>query len=140
MHHLLLFSALAASRNRSSRLEIHVHIACMDSADAYLVHPSPVCVPLADICPLLAACCWQVSVLLWPDGHIAHFPRGTTAGEVLRRLGSISVQGAAVGGGGQGAAERQPWEVVNVNNRLVEEGTPLQDGDVLVLSRELLQL
>lgn len=35
---------------------------------------------------------------------------------------------------------QQVRRLVNVNNRLVPEETPLSDGDLVVLSRELLKI
>ena len=36
----------------------------------------------------------DVMVLVWPGGRIEQFPRGTTAGNVIQRLGYIEIQGS----------------------------------------------
>jgi ppGpp synthetase/RelA/SpoT-type nucleotidyltranferase len=66
----------------------------------------------------------DVMVLVWPSGKILRVPRGTTAGTVAQREG----------GGTTGVRRRRG--VVNVNNRLVPEGTSLEDGDYVVLTQE----
>ena len=134
----------------------------------------------------------DVMVLVWPGGRIEQLPRGTTAGEVVARLGSIQILAPASGEGadsGTRAGEDPPWpptpcatglslachfpqatrllppalpappsvlvptsaplictarppprDLVNVNNRLVPGDTPLADGDLVVLTRELLKI
>ncbi|DBA73503.1 TPA: hypothetical protein ACH3X1_011529 [Trebouxia sp. C0004] len=70
----------------------------------------------------------EVMILIWPAGEFKRLPRGTTASEIVHD---------------QGWAQRSGDEfsrLVNVNNRLVPENTVLQDGDFLVLSRELLTI
>lgn len=73
----------------------------------------------------------DVYVLLWPDARITCFPRGTTAADVLAEKGWIEIDG------------NRPScfpPVVNVNNQLVPEETVLQDGDVLVMTREKIRV
>eukprot|EP00887_Chlorella_sp_A99_P008297 scaffold12.g8297.t1 len=92
----------------------------------------------------------DVMVLVWPGGRIEQFPRGTTAGTVVRRLGRIEIQqpsaavAAAANGGrstrGRAGPAPASRDLVNVNNRLVPADTPLSDGDLVVLSRELLKI
>ncbi|KAL0045856.1 hypothetical protein WJX82_006850 [Trebouxia sp. C0006] len=70
----------------------------------------------------------EVMILIWPAGEFKRLPRGTTASKIVHD---------------QGWAQRSGDEfsrLVNVNNRLVPENTVLQDGDFLVLSRELLKI
>ncbi|KAL0043308.1 hypothetical protein WJX79_001115 [Trebouxia sp. C0005] len=70
----------------------------------------------------------EVMILIWPAGEFKRLPRGTTASEIVHD---------------QGWAQRSGDEfsrLVNVNNRLVPENTVLQDGDFLILSRELLTI
>jgi len=75
----------------------------------------------------------DVTVLLWPKGSVVRLPRGTTAGEILAKQGEIEIL-ASGRDGGRGRA------LVNVNNRLVPENTPLHDGDMVILSRDLLTI
>lgn len=76
-------------------------------------------------------------------------PPSPPAGAVIRDLGLIEIQpdAAAVknGGGGSSAAldpgsQPPPGLLVNVNNRLVPEETPLIDGDYVVLSRDRVRI
>lgn len=66
----------------------------------------------------------DVMVLVWPSGKILRVPRGTTAGAVARREGCIGRRSG----------------IVNVNNRLVPEGTSLEDGDYVVLTQETVKV
>ena len=61
----------------------------------------------------------DVMVLIWPSGKIMRVARGTTAGALARR---------------EGGGVRRRSNVVNVNNRLVPEGTELGDGDYVILT------
>lgn len=70
----------------------------------------------------------DVMVLVWPSGKILRVPRGTTAGAVAQREG----------GGTTGVRRRR--DLVNVNNRLVAEGTGLEDGDYVVLTQEAVKV
>jgi hypothetical protein len=86
-----------------------------------------------------------VSVVVWPGGLITEVPRGTTAGDVLKARGVITIDSAGGGGGagaggGGGASAGGGGGLVNVNNRLVPEDTVLQDGDLVVLARERLNI
>lgn len=73
----------------------------------------------------------NVFVLLWPEGKIDCFPRGTTAADVLASKGWIQI--------GDNPPNGSP-PVVNVNNSLVPEETVLRDGDFLVLGREKIKI
>lgn len=73
----------------------------------------------------------NVFVLLWPEGKISCFPRGTTAADVLASEGWIQL--------GDTPPNGNP-PVVNVNNSLVPEETVLRDGDFLVLGREKIKI
>lgn len=77
----------------------------------------------------------EVSVLIWPGCKIEHFPRGTTAGDLVR---------AHAGEGrlrsGEGFDGYKVDLLLNVNNRLVPESTVLNDGDLVILSRELMKI
>jgi hypothetical protein len=57
----------------------------------------------------------EVSVLIWPGGHIEHFARGTTAGDIVADKGLIST--------GEGYDGYRVNLLINVNNRLVPEDT-----------------
>lgn len=61
-------------------------------------------------------------------GKIEHFACGTTAGDVLAARGCIQT--------GEGRDGYRVHLLVNVNNKLVPEGTVLRDGDLVILSRE----
>jgi hypothetical protein len=110
----------------------------------------------------------DVLVLVWPPGDIARVPRGTTAGSlVAARRPPPSQQVPAGKEGPRRRSSEQllptpnerattrapplsssssfsslsppPPPVVNVNNRLVPPGTPLADGDFVVLDGGLLE-
>lgn len=68
----------------------------------------------------------EVSVLIWPSGQVEQFPRGTTAGYLLRDKGILQ------GGEGPQEAGGQAGMLVNVNSRLVPESTVLRDGDLVM--------
>ncbi|PRW20358.1 GTP diphosphokinase chloroplastic isoform X1 isoform A [Chlorella sorokiniana] len=94
----------------------------------------------------------DVLVVVWPGGRILRLPRGATAGSVIRDHGLIEIQPDTLAPSGDGlptaaAAADAPSPaggdgslasslLVNVNNRLVPEETPLSDGDYVVLSRD----
>ncbi|PSC74447.1 Guanosine-3, 5 -bis(diphosphate) 3 -pyrophosphohydrolase [Micractinium conductrix] len=96
----------------------------------------------------------DVMVVVWPGGRIMRVPRGTTAGTLIQDMGLIEIQKELVPAAGDGAArlaaaiarDAAPGmllsgafgtgRLVNVNNRLVPEDTPLADGDYVVLSRD----
>lgn len=99
----------------------------------------------------------EVMVLVWPGGRILRLPRGTTAGDAVKRLkpstGYKTTRKSRSGGGGGGGApssssskdasystNQQQQHVVNVNNRFVSVDTPLVDGDYIVLSKEKLKV
>ncbi|KAK9818140.1 hypothetical protein WJX72_007743 [[Myrmecia] bisecta] len=71
----------------------------------------------------------DVMVLMWPSNEIALLPRGTTAVDIMRLQGKSDALGVPSTFG---------W--VNVNNQLVPAATPLQDGDLVVLSSEILEI
>lgn len=75
-----------------------------------------------------------VHVMVWPDGQIRNFPRGTTAGEVLQSGGSIQIVDE------DAEAHGPVSKLVNVNNQLVHEETKLKDGDYVILSRDLVKI
>mmetsp|Transcript_2426 Transcript_2426/g.6180 ORF Transcript_2426/g.6180 Transcript_2426/m.6180 type:complete len:1385 (-) Transcript_2426:794-4948(-) len=104
----------------------------------------------------------EVSVLIWPGGSIEHWPRGTRVSEVVRAKGIITLGGGSAGGareprevrpsatslaGGEDgwltAGSSSPMAgkpLVNVNNRLVPEDTALNDGDLVILTREKVKI
>lgn len=69
-----------------------------------------------------------VIVLMWPPGEFKRLPRGTTAGHIIKTHGLLQISG------------RDRSGLVNVNNRLVPETTPLSDGDLVIISDELLSI
>ena len=71
----------------------------------------------------------DVMVLIWPGGRILRVPRGTTAGEIVRRETGAQHTTAQVEG-----------RHVNVNNKLVPEEVTLSDGDFVVLTRETVRV
>lgn len=75
----------------------------------------------------------EVSVLIWPGGRIEHFPRGTTAGEIIASQGYIDLSDLS-----SNPSSRS--KVVNVNNTLVPLETVLNDGDLVILSREKVKI
>lgn len=77
----------------------------------------------------------MVEVYVWPGQDVLRLPRGTTAGQVLEKEGVLAV--GEEDGDGASVLQRP---VANVNNRLVDEGTVLQDGDLVVLARQTLKL
>ncbi|CAL8464516.1 g4051 [Coccomyxa elongata] len=74
----------------------------------------------------------QVQVLIVPTGKIEQVQRGTTAGDIIRQKGRIEIEK-------EGRRQIGP-RLVNVNNHLVPESTPLGDGDWVSLSPELLDI
>ncbi|EIE19205.1 hypothetical protein COCSUDRAFT_59689 [Coccomyxa subellipsoidea C-169] len=74
----------------------------------------------------------QVQVLIVPTGKIEQVERGTTAGDIIRQKGRIEIEE-------EGRRHIGP-RLVNVNNHLVPESTPLGDGDWVSLSPELLDI
>ncbi|GMH42839.1 hypothetical protein BSKO_10758 [Bryopsis sp. KO-2023] len=74
----------------------------------------------------------NIFVMVWPEGRIVDFPRGTSAGDVLQSKGLIEVD--------DGFERVRGPPVVNVNNQLVPEDTALKDGDFLVLTREKIRI
>ncbi|GLC43641.1 hypothetical protein PLESTM_001498700 [Pleodorina starrii] len=74
----------------------------------------------------------EVSVLIWPGGRIEHFVRGTTAGDIVAEKGIITT--------GEGYDGYRVNLLINVNNRLVPEDTVLNDGDLVILSREKVRI
>eukprot|EP00873_Tetraselmis_striata_P009296 jgi/Tetstr1/429560/TSEL_019460.t1 len=75
----------------------------------------------------------DVTVLLWPKGSVVRLPRGTTAGEILAKQGEIEISG-------QRARRWQRQGAGQCEHRLVPENTPLHDGDMVILSRDLLTI
>jgi hypothetical protein len=107
-----------------------------------------------------------VVVLMWPPGEFKRLPRGTTAGHVVKthvRLHAyincvhrhraalhqpcspmtchnnlidacVALQGLLQISGRNGSG------MLNVNNRLVPETTMLSDGDLVIISDELLSI
>lgn len=71
-------------------------------------------------------------------------PRGTTAGQLFRRKGVLTIEGAdgaaaaqgAASGAGLAAGEKR----FNVNNRLVGADTQLEDGDLVILANHVLKI
>jgi len=100
----------------------------------------------------------EVMVLVWPGGRILRLPRGTTAGDAVKRLkpstGYKTTRKSRSGGGGAAAPtssskdasysmsqqQKQKQHEVNVNNRFVSGDTPLVDGDYIVLGRDKLKV
>ncbi|GFH21567.1 uncharacterized protein HaLaN_18900, partial [Haematococcus lacustris] len=94
----------------------------------------------------------EVSVLIWPGGHIEHWPRGTLAAEVVNAKGIVSLTSrteprdvrpsatAVAGGDDMYGSVLQGAALVNINNRLVPEHTVLSDGDMLILTREKVRI
>lgn len=97
----------------------------------------------------------KVMVMVWPTGEVRKVEQGTTAGYILSTAGEISIDadgkaslGASRAGGSRtgvsiGAAKtarRRRAKLVNVNNRLVPESTPLKTGDYVVLSRDVIKI
>jgi len=77
----------------------------------------------------------EVLVLIWPSGKILRVPRGTTAGAVVyQELDSARARTSK--GFKRGDVRRR----VNVNNRLVPASTALEDGDYVVLTKEVVQV
>lgn len=79
----------------------------------------------------------NISVLIWPGGRIEDLPRGTTAGDILRDKGLLAVERS---GRPDADVSFRGGLLVNVNNRLVDEGTVLSDGDLVILAREVLKI
>ena len=75
----------------------------------------------------------DVMVLVWPGGKILRLPRGTTAGDAVKRL-------KPDGGGYRRRGNHREDEKVNVNNRFVPKETALADGDYLVLSKDKVEV
>lgn len=71
-------------------------------------------------------------MLIWPGGHIEHFSRGTTAGDIVAEKGLITT--------GEGYDGYRVNLLINVNNRLVPEDTVLNDGDLVILAREKVRI
>ena len=65
----------------------------------------------------------DIMVLVWPSGKIMRLPRGTTAGDVMISH-NLSIDCDS------------PVPSVNVNNKMVNESTILEDGDYIVLTNE----
>jgi len=65
----------------------------------------------------------DIMVLVWPSGKIMRLPRGTTAGDVMISH-NLSIDCDC------------PVPSVNVNNKMVNESTILEDGDYIVLTNE----
>ena len=79
----------------------------------------------------------EVMVLVWPGGRILRLPRGTTAGDAVKRLKpSTGYKTTRKSRNSSSAVTQQQQHVVNVNNRFVSGDTPLVDGDYIVLSKE----
>jgi hypothetical protein len=67
------------------------------------------------------------------------------AGSVIRTLGLIEIQQLPSSSSddadvARAAPPAPPQQLVNVNNRLVPEETPLYDGDYVVLSRDRVKI
>ena len=104
---------------------------------------------------------------MWPPGEFKRLPRGTTAGHVVKthvsfRVHSVSKAQQAMlpcpgHAHGQGChsnqfdgsvalqgllqlSGRDRSGMLNVNNRLVPETTALSDGDLVIMSDELLSI
>ena len=75
----------------------------------------------------------KVLVMVWPTGEVRTVEQGTTAGHIIATQGEITISS-------DGRARRRNAKLVNVNNRLVPESTPLKSGDYVVLSREILDI
>ncbi len=75
----------------------------------------------------------KVLVMVWPTGEVRTVDQGTTAGHIIATQGEITISS-------DGRARRRNTKLVNVNNRLVPESTPLKSGDYVVLSREILDI
>lgn len=75
----------------------------------------------------------KVLVMVWPTGEVRKLERGTTAGHIIKTQGEIMIDAG-------GKARRRRTDLVNVNNRLVPESTPLKTGDYVVLSRDILDI
>ncbi len=86
----------------------------------------------------------EISVLIWPGGQIQDFPRGTTAGQIIRlraRGAGVAARPAAAPAMAAAAAARgSEGSMVMVNNRLVHESTVLGDGDLITLTTERLNI
>jgi ppGpp synthetase/RelA/SpoT-type nucleotidyltranferase len=65
----------------------------------------------------LSAVASEVLCIVWPQGKTLRLPAGSTAGDVAAKFMS-----------------RSDTSRVNVNNALVPSGTPLQDGDVVIIA------
>ena len=104
---------------------------------------------------------------MWPPGEFKRLPRGTTAGHVVRTHVSLRVHfvskmqqamlpcpghahgqecysnqfdGSVVLQGLLQLSGRDRSGMLNVNNRLVPETTTLSDGDLVIMSDELLSI
>ncbi|KAK9787997.1 hypothetical protein WJX73_010236 [Symbiochloris irregularis] len=73
----------------------------------------------------------HISVFVWPFGKVVSLPRGITAGQVLKTRGAIEICQEGV---------ESSEGLVNVNNKLVPDSTPLKNGDYIVLSRHLINI
>ena len=76
----------------------------------------------------------EVSILIYPEMKIEYLRRGITVGEVVRDRGLLSL-------GYDREMLVAPGDLlVNVNNRLVPEDTVLNDGDLVILARNKMQI
>eukprot|EP00798_Chlamydomonas_sp_ICE-L_P016191 gene16191-22354_t len=81
----------------------------------------------------------EVSVIIWPGAAIEYLPRGSTVGQIVEKRGLVNMEPEALED-----ASVQYWSskdmLVNVNNRLVPESTVLNDGDLVILAREKMEI
>jgi hypothetical protein len=103
-------------------------------------------------CASRRACCTRLAADLRAAQPRAcrDVPRGTTAGELFRRKGVLTIEGADGDGASGSATALSPAPAsgsraggarrFNVNNRLVEGDTQLEDGDLVILAQHVLKI
>eukprot|EP01024_Parvocaulis_polyphysoides_P053891 TRINITY_DN539_c1_g3_i5.p1 TRINITY_DN539_c1_g3~~TRINITY_DN539_c1_g3_i5.p1 ORF type:complete len:582 (+),score=81.33 TRINITY_DN539_c1_g3_i5:160-1746(+) len=74
-----------------------------------------------------------ISVFTWPDGDVSEIESGSTAEDLIRNMGKITIINSD-----QMVSEMK--NVINVNNQLVSPKTVLKNGDYVVLGDQILDI
>eukprot|EP01025_Chloroclados_australasicus_P031500 TRINITY_DN3181_c1_g1_i3.p1 TRINITY_DN3181_c1_g1~~TRINITY_DN3181_c1_g1_i3.p1 ORF type:complete len:608 (-),score=64.69 TRINITY_DN3181_c1_g1_i3:585-2252(-) len=75
-----------------------------------------------------------ISVFTWPDGDVSEIAPGTTAEDLIRNMGKISIVNSDQDN------LNIPKDLININNQLVSTKTVLQNGDYVVLGDQILDI
>eukprot|EP01026_Neomeris_dumetosa_P046879 TRINITY_DN4003_c1_g1_i11.p1 TRINITY_DN4003_c1_g1~~TRINITY_DN4003_c1_g1_i11.p1 ORF type:complete len:495 (+),score=47.15 TRINITY_DN4003_c1_g1_i11:164-1648(+) len=74
-----------------------------------------------------------ISVFTWPDGDVSEIAQGTTAEDLIRNMGKISIVSSDQN-------FRETKDLININNQLVSLKTVLKNGDYVVLGDQILDI